>query len=468
MDRTIRVWDAIRGKLTHTIEVHSNETRGIAFSPDGRVLVSHSWDDTLRFWRGDNPRQLAVVKFNHLGAQIYNRVAFAPDGRQVGAVRGNEILIFEIDLGSMILGEADVESVRYTTAKLVLVGDSGVGKTGLGWRLSHGEFKEHASTHGQQFWVVDSLRTTRADRTECEAVLWDLAGQHVYRPVHAIFLEKVDLALMVFDPTNRQESLKGVEFWLDQLAGKSQLPPTVLVGARLDRGSPVLSREELEQFCQRRGISGGYVGTSAKGGEGIDTLIGALNRLIPWEDASATVTTSTFKRIKDYVFALKETPERKGVLISPTQLRERLTATYPYWKVTEDEMMTAISHLENHGCVSVLKSSAGQRFVLLSPALLPDLASSIFLQADKHPRELGAISETVLLRGGYPFPELTDLEPSEKETLVDSTVTGHALSPRDSHIISWRVSQFGYGLRRYPAGTKQPENLERPSGGLRV
>src|ERR1017187_3226834 len=47
-------------------------------------------------------------------------------------------------------------------------------------------------------------------------------------------------------------------------------------------------------------------------------------------------------------------------------------------------------------------------------------------------------------------------------------VTGHALSPRDSHIISWRVSQFGYGLRRYPAGTKQPENLERPSGGLRV
>src|ERR1017187_3898451 len=49
-----------------------------------------------------------------------------------------------------------------------------------------------------------------------------------------------------------------------------------------------------------------------------------------------------------------------------------------------------------------------------------------------------------------------------------TSVTGHALSPRDSHIISWRVSQFGYGLRRYPAGTKQPENLERPSGGLRV
>ena len=31
--------------------------------------------------------------------------------------------------------------------------DSGVGKTGLGWRLAHGEFKEHPSTHGQQFWM---------------------------------------------------------------------------------------------------------------------------------------------------------------------------------------------------------------------------------------------------------------------------------------------------------------------------
>ena len=46
-----------------------------------------------------------------------------------------------------------------TTAKIVLVGDSGVGKTGLGWRLAHGEFKEHSSTHGQQFWVLSELGT---------------------------------------------------------------------------------------------------------------------------------------------------------------------------------------------------------------------------------------------------------------------------------------------------------------------
>ena len=82
-----------------------------------------------------------------------------------------------------------------TAVKLVLVGDSGVGKTGLGWRLAHGEFKEHASTHGQQFWPITQLGLKRKDGTECEAVLWDLAGQHVYRQIHSIFLENVAAAL---------------------------------------------------------------------------------------------------------------------------------------------------------------------------------------------------------------------------------------------------------------------------------
>ena len=99
------------------------------------------------------------------------------------------------------------------------------------------------------------LGLKRKDGTECEAVLWDLAGQHVYRQIHSIFLENVAAALVLFDPSNRQEPLKGVQFWLEQLKGKGQLPPAVLVGARVDRGAPALSQQELDQFCQRYGIA---------------------------------------------------------------------------------------------------------------------------------------------------------------------------------------------------------------------
>ncbi|MGA9996361.1 MAG: Rab family GTPase [Pyrinomonadaceae bacterium] len=354
----------------------------------------------------------------------------------------------------LLLGQAQ-ESVNYTTAKLVLVGDSGVGKTGLGWRLAHGEFKEHASTHGQQFWPITELGLKRKDGTECEAVLWDLAGQHVYRQIHSIFLENVAAALVLFDPSNRQEPLKGVQFWLEQLKGKGQLPPAVLVGARVDRGAPALSQQELEQFCQRYGIRGGYISTSASSGEGLEALLEMLKAQIPWDEMTATVTTVTFKRIKDYVLALKEKPDRKGVLVSPLALREQLQATDEDWRFTDAEMMTAVGHLETHGYVAVLRSSAGEQHILLTPDLLVTLASSIVLLADKHPRELGAVSETELLQGKYPFDELAGLSPAESQILLDAAILRFL-----QHNICFRETLGDETLLIFPALIKQKRPLQ--------
>lgn len=185
----------------------------------------------------------------------------------------------------------------------------------LGWRLAHGEFKEHSSTHGQRFWVLDDLALRRADGTECEAILWDLAGQTDYRLIHALFLDDADLALLLLDPTDTRDPMHGVEFWLKQLrvaaeagGASAELPPAVLVGARLDRGIPTVTSEELAAFCRERGIRGGHVGTSAKSGEGgqrlaavvasrpgvtdvriYDTARGAATRLTSNQGSSAPV-----------------------------------------------------------------------------------------------------------------------------------------------------------------------------------
>ena len=74
--------------------------------------------------------------------------------------------------------------------------------------------------------------------------LWDLAGQPDYRLVHSLFLDDVDTALVLFDPTNRQEPLSGVDFWLNQLKRKDKdLCNSILVGARTDRGTSTLTKE---------------------------------------------------------------------------------------------------------------------------------------------------------------------------------------------------------------------------------
>ena len=104
---------------------------------------------------------------------------------------------------------------------------------------------------------------------------------------------------------------------------------------RLDRGAPVLSQQELEQFCQKYGVSGGYIGTSAKKGDGLPELLETLKAQIPWDQMTTTVTTLTFKKIKDYVLALKEKTDRKRVLVSPTELQKQLEKSDKEWEFTD-------------------------------------------------------------------------------------------------------------------------------------
>jgi len=318
-DGTIRLWNTNNGKALQVLEGHSGGVGSIAFSSNNDWLASKG-SDTVKLWHC-NTWNCVVTISESVNSNWTVGIAFHPHLPILATLGENDtiIRIWELD-EAVLLGQAK-ENVNYTTAKLVLVGDSGVGKTGLGWRMAHGEFKEHASTHGQQFWSIPELGLKRQDGTDCEAVLWDLAGQHVYRQVHSIFLENVAAALVLFDPSNRQDPLKGAQFWLEQLKEKGKLPPTVLVGARVDRGAPALSQADLDQFCQRYGITGGYLSTSALSGEGLDALLEKLKAQIPWEEMTATITTVTFKRIKDYVLSLKEKTDRKGVLVSPQELR---------------------------------------------------------------------------------------------------------------------------------------------------
>ena len=428
LDTTIGIWDAESGKELRILEGHTQDVSSVSVSSDGQLLASAANDGAVRLWSCEDWRPLAPIPL--AGA---DELAFHPRRPWLATTAANRgpqedpvIHIWELDVAALP-SQAATPAVTYTSAKIVLVGDSGVGKTGLGWHLAHGDFKEHPSTHGQQFWMLDQLRATRSDGAECEAILWDLAGQPDYRLIHALFLDDADLALVVFDPTRGEDPLQGVEFWLKQLGVRRAAqkgaagsgPPTLLVAARADRGSARMTGEELQAYCEQRGLRG-YLCTSAMKGEGIEALIQSMQESIAWDDKPATVTTATFKRIKDEVLRLKETHGSQELILTPAELRLRLEMEDASWRFTDEEMMTAVGHLAKHGYVNRLKTSRGEPRILLVPELLNNLAASFVLEARRNPKGLGSLEEQRLLAGEYDFPELRNLPASERDILLDS------------------------------------------------
>jgi small GTP-binding protein len=420
-DSTLKVWNLSSGQCLATFEGHTSTVLDVAITPNGKIVISGSSDKTLKIWEFATGKCLGTLE-GHNSHVL--RVAITPDGKTVVSGSADKTLkVWDIDSEVLMSQEAE-PTVTYTSAKIVLVGDSGVGKTGLGWRLTHNEFKEHSSTHGQQFWLLNQLHGQRNDGAQCEAVLWDLAGQPDYRLIHALFLDDADLALVLFDPTDDIDAFSGIEFWLRQLKVKNQPPrgiPTMLIAARSDRGTPRLTKEELQAYCQLQGITGCLL-TSAKTGEGITELIQQMQRMIPWDAKTTTVTTETFKRIKDFVLNLKEDGRSHKVILTPEELRQLLEKIDPTWKFSDAEMLTAVGHLANHGYVTRLKTSQGEPCILLAPELLNNLAASFVLEARRNQKGLGSLEEQRLLTGGYKFPELEKLTEAEKDILLDSTV----------------------------------------------
>ena len=461
-DKTIRIWDIEKRNLIGICEGHEANIESISYSCDGKIFASKSHDSTVRLWNSGTFAEIAEIM--ELSSLRYSpRLRFHPSLPMLAtAGETDEIIrIWTVDTDLLISNNGVDDSVKYSSAKVVLLGDSGVGKTGLGWRLAHNEFKEQSSTHGQQFWVIPELSLTRNDGTECEAVLWDLAGQHSYRPIHSIFLDNVDASLLLFDASNRQDPLKGIEFWLNQLTGKSKLPPSILVGARSDVSPTNLPKADLERFCQRYGISGGFISASAKTGEGLDNLMEILKKQIPWDQMTATVTTVTFKRIKNYVLALKEKlalkgkTDQKDALVAPEELHQQLQITDQEWQFTNSEMMAAVGHLQTHGYVSILRSSAGRESILLAPHILVNLASSIVLLADKNPQELGSIKETELLQGKYAFDEIQGFTTDQQHILIDAAILRFL-----DHSICFRETLGNETLLIFPGLIKQKRPLQ--------
>ena len=81
-DNTVRLWDSATGAALQTLEGHLYSVDAVAFSPDGRLVASASKDSTVRLWDSTTGAVLQTLK-GHSGS--VNAVAFSLDGRLVAS-----------------------------------------------------------------------------------------------------------------------------------------------------------------------------------------------------------------------------------------------------------------------------------------------------------------------------------------------------------------------------------------------
>ncbi|XP_058207173.1 ras-related protein RABA2b-like [Rhododendron vialii] len=143
--------------------------------------------------------------------------------------------------------------------KIVLIGDSGVGKSNILSRFTRNEFcLESKSTIGVEF----ATRTLQVEGKTVKAQIWDTAGQERYRAITSAYYRGAVGALLVYDITKRQ-TFENVLRWLRELRDHADSNIVImLAGNKADLNHlRAVSDQDARLLAEKEGLS--FLETSA-------------------------------------------------------------------------------------------------------------------------------------------------------------------------------------------------------------
>jgi len=169
---------------------------------------------------------------------------------------------------------------RKIMLKVIVLGESGVGKTSLLLRYVSNKFTiATKSTIGTDFLTK---QIDVGDKT-VTLQIWDTAGQERFQGLGSAFFRGSDGVLFVFDVT-RKETFNELERWkqtfLIQIGQEGNNDfPVVIVANKVDRADErQVSKEEMETWASNQGVP--IIETSAKSGENVEEAFQKIARVV--------------------------------------------------------------------------------------------------------------------------------------------------------------------------------------------
>lgn len=181
-------------------------------------------------------------------------------------------------------------------AKLILVGQGGVGKTSLVKQLVGQKFNEAENqTEGINIenWSLDVNRPQQGV-VPITLNIWDFGGQEIMHATHQFFLTKRSLYLLVLDARQGEDEGR-VEYWLALINSFAPEAPVLIVINKSDQHHLDINRRGLQE---KYPAIKGFIRTSARTGQGIDQLKTEIANLLATMEHVDTAFPASWMRVK--------------------------------------------------------------------------------------------------------------------------------------------------------------------------
>ncbi|EIM92374.1 GTP-binding protein RAB5 [Stereum hirsutum FP-91666 SS1] len=171
--------------------------------------------------------------------------------------------------------------------KLVLLGESAVGKSSLVLRFVKDQFDDYReSTIGAAF-LTQTVNLDDGMTVKFE--IWDTAGQERYKSLAPMYYRNANCAVVVYDIT-QSASLEKARNWIREL--QRQADPSIVIalcGNKSDLAARrQVTQEEAQKYAEEEGLM--WAETSAKSGEGVSDIFTAIAKKLPTTAPAASKT----------------------------------------------------------------------------------------------------------------------------------------------------------------------------------
>ncbi|MHA1674494.1 MAG: SBBP repeat-containing protein [Promethearchaeota archaeon] len=252
-------------------------------------------------------------------------------------------------------------------AKIVLLGESSVGKTHLVLSITNVDYSPtQGSTVGvDKFYKPVKLPIEGYDPQLC---FWDLGGQWNFRAINELFLNEAAVILLVFDMT-RPETFAELEYWMEIVKTVRGSPDmnVIVIGNKIDVGGSAIPNSQIKAFLKENNLKRFYK-TSAVTKQNIGVLLEDIAGAVDWSTLMKEVPPDVLAAVENELKHISKHTQIMKLVDLMSDLDQRLGAIDPI-------MLKAV--LKKNAAQEIVQFGRSELFIILDIEMIDKAIATI-------------------------------------------------------------------------------------------